>query len=161
MLQRIVELEVTQREILSEIHNVKSFLTTPTPNASKYPSGVHHSAISEISLEPPASEPPHTRSASSVTIVSGPSMKQLGKLPPELESMDLSESERKRQSSIYELIETEDDYIKDMQLLVNFHMANFKTDKLIPDEDIVKLFGNIEEIISANQVSHEASDKSD
>jgi len=62
--------------------------------------------------------------------------------------MKLSETERKRQESIFELIKTEATYVRDLQLVIEVFYSPLQN--LLNGEELQKIFGNIEEILMVN-----------
>ncbi|KAJ3147135.1 Myosin 10A, isoform D [Irineochytrium annulatum] len=78
------------------------------------------------------------------------SPKHFAKIPIEVIQANLPKAEMMRLSVVYEFIETEADYVKDLGIMVNYHKPEVKLTKLISDADITTLFSNIEQLISVN-----------
>jgi len=66
----------------------------------------------------------------------------LGKLTPK---------ERKRQEIIFEMINTEDQYVKDVQILINSFLVPIRQRNLLKQNEIESLFANVESILPVNQ----------
>ena len=93
---------------------------------------------------------PDRGSIISVAPVSPP-QKQFGKLPPEVLNAGLAKPEMMRLAVVYEMIDTEVDFGKDMSTLISFHKVQFKLLKLLSDDDITRVFSNTEELVSVSQ----------
>jgi len=68
--------------------------------------------------------------------------------PSVLNSID--ESERMRQEVIFELIKTEQSYVRDLQVIVNEFLIPIQNQRILNDGDIKMIFLNIEEILDCN-----------
>ncbi|KAH6599748.1 hypothetical protein BASA50_002773 [Batrachochytrium salamandrivorans] len=77
--------------------------------------------------------------------------KMFSKLPKEVTDANLPKPELLRLSALYELIETEADYCRDLTTMISFHKVQLRDSKLISDQDINALFSNIDQLLSANQ----------
>ncbi|KAJ3091674.1 Myosin 10A, isoform D [Quaeritorhiza haematococci] len=77
--------------------------------------------------------------------------KMFAKLPQEVLNANLAKPELMRLSVVYELIETEADYVRDLNVMINFHKADIQKNKLLSEEDVQVLFSNIEQLVAANQ----------
>ncbi|KAJ3100459.1 Myosin 10A, isoform D [Phlyctochytrium planicorne] len=78
------------------------------------------------------------------------SPKLFSKLPMEVMNAGLPKVDMMRLSVVYELIETESDYVKDLGIMVNYHKPEVRATKLVSDQDVTVLFSNIEQLIAAN-----------
>ncbi|KAJ3288135.1 cytochrome c oxidase subunit 1 [Borealophlyctis nickersoniae] len=77
--------------------------------------------------------------------------KMFSKLPPEVLSAQLPKAELMRLSVVYELIETESDYVRDLNTMINYHKEQIKSTKLLTDEEIATLFSNLDQLVPVNQ----------
>jgi len=68
--------------------------------------------------------------------------------PSVLNSID--ELERMRQEVIYELIKTEQSYVRDLNVIVNEFLVPMQNKRILNDNDIKMIFLNIEEILVCN-----------
>lgn len=91
------------------------------------------------SVQPPAAATPVT-----------PGMKLFAKLPKQIAESTLEKPELMRLSAVYELIETEIDYVKDLQTMINFHKVQMAT--VVSELETNQIFSNIEQLLVANQV---------
>ncbi|KAJ3187390.1 cytochrome c oxidase subunit 1 [Gaertneriomyces sp. JEL0708] len=73
------------------------------------------------------------------------------KVPAEVANAGLPKSEMMRLSAVYELIETEADYVRDLTLMINYHKKQLEETQLIPETDIANLFSNINDLVPVNQ----------
>ncbi|KAI8854077.1 hypothetical protein BC829DRAFT_381244 [Chytridium lagenaria] len=80
------------------------------------------------------------------------SPKLFAKLPTEVMNAGLPKNDMMRLSVVYELIETEADYVKDLGILVNYHKVEVRNTKLVSEQDITTLFSNVEQLIVANNL---------
>ncbi|KAI9100569.1 hypothetical protein DFS34DRAFT_648488 [Phlyctochytrium arcticum] len=85
------------------------------------------------------------------TIPTGPPRTMFAKLPPEVAASNLSKAEMMRLCSVYELIETEADYVRDLTLMINFHKTQLQATQILTDEEIDLLFSNIDQLVPVNQ----------
>ena len=88
-------------------------------------------------------------SASTITPSAQP--KLLAKLPKEVEEANLEKPELLRLAAVYELIETESDYLKDLGTMLSFHKVQLHESKLVPEAEIEALFSNTADLLAANQ----------
>jgi hypothetical protein len=79
-------------------------------------------------------------------------LKLFAKLPKQVVESGLEKPELMRLSAVYELIETECDYVKDLNTMITFHKVQLKESKLFSDADIQLIFSNVEELVAANDV---------
>ena len=95
------------------------------------------------------SEPAERTPAASATPSTQP--KLLAKLPKEVEEANLEKPELLRLAAVYELIETECDYLKDLSTMLTYHKVQLLESKLVPESEAQALFSNTEELLAANQ----------
>lgn len=82
----------------------------------------------------------------------GPSaVPKIFKLPKEVLDLNLSKEEVMRQSVLYEFIDSEADFVRDLNVLLEVHLKDIKNKRLLQDKDLKTLFSNIEEILPVNQ----------
>ncbi|KAJ1562854.1 cytochrome c oxidase subunit 1 [Nowakowskiella sp. JEL0078] len=79
------------------------------------------------------------------------SPKHFSKLPVELISAGLAKSEMMRLSVVYELIDTEADFVRDLNVMLNFHKQQIKNARLLSEEDVIVLFSNTDQLVQVNQ----------
>ncbi|KAJ3293191.1 cytochrome c oxidase subunit 1 [Rhizoclosmatium sp. JEL0117] len=72
------------------------------------------------------------------------------KLPAEIAGAGLPKAELMRLSVIYELIETEADYIRDLGIMIDLHKHEMSASKILDDITIDAIFSNVDELIAAN-----------
>ncbi|KAL5032310.1 hypothetical protein BDV3_000892 [Batrachochytrium dendrobatidis] len=77
--------------------------------------------------------------------------KMFAKLPKEVTDANLPKPELMRLSALYELIETEADYCRDLMTMINFHRAQLRESKIVSEQDSTALFSNIDQLLLANQ----------
>lgn len=132
IVKRLLELEYQNREILSELasfrQDARKFTNTNSTAQRNSVGSIYQSTDTTLIFHDAATESsssaPKANTGSTPNIAVHPTvafhvpMKEYGKLPAEVESMELTPQEKKRQSAIYEFLETEEDHIKDMQLLL-------------------------------------------
>ncbi|KAJ3182436.1 cytochrome c oxidase subunit 1 [Geranomyces variabilis] len=70
------------------------------------------------------------------------------KLPPEVNNAGLLKPELMRLSVVYEMIETEADHVRDLELMIYYHTLLQQT---LTAEEIHTLFSNTEELVPVNQ----------
>ncbi|KAL7753320.1 hypothetical protein RI367_001095 [Sorochytrium milnesiophthora] len=73
-------------------------------------------------------------------------------IPPELANAGLSETELKRQFYVHELITTEDEYCKALDVVLQNHLVEIRGKRLLPVAVVSSLFSNLEQV---QQVSKE------
>ncbi len=78
-------------------------------------------------------------------------LKLFAKLPKQITESSLEKPELMRLSAVYELIETEIDYVKDLQTMLNFHKPQLQ--QVLSEQDCNSIFSNIEQLLNANQVN--------
>ncbi|KAI8921845.1 hypothetical protein DFJ77DRAFT_651 [Powellomyces hirtus] len=71
------------------------------------------------------------------------------KLPPEVSSANLPKPELMRLSVVYEMIETEADYVRDLELMINYHKPQLQ--ETLSEEEINMLFSNTDQLVPVNQ----------
>ncbi|KAJ3045784.1 cytochrome c oxidase subunit 1 [Rhizophlyctis rosea] len=89
--------------------------------------------------------------ASSMGAATPTTPKMFSKLPPEVLAANLQKNELMRLSAVYELIETEADYVKDLRTMINYHQEEIKKTNLLSNDDILTLFSNIDQLVPVNQ----------
>ncbi|KAJ3026898.1 UNVERIFIED_CONTAM: cytochrome c oxidase subunit 1 [Siphonaria sp. JEL0065] len=72
------------------------------------------------------------------------------KLPQEVLNMGLPKQDLMRLSVVYELIETEADYVRDLGIMVDLHQREMLNSKILDDITVSTIFSNVEDLISAN-----------
>ncbi|KAI8895289.1 hypothetical protein BC833DRAFT_623172 [Globomyces pollinis-pini] len=80
------------------------------------------------------------------------SPKMFAKLPKQIVESGVEKPELMRLCAVYELIETEIDYVKDLNTMINFHKVQMRDSKLIPESEINLIFSNVEQLVAANQI---------
>ena len=70
--------------------------------------------------------------------------------------LNLSKQDIKRQEVIYEIITTEEDYVRDLEYIVEHYMRPLQKNKLISNKDSAIIFSNIEQVLPVNQELHHA-----
>ncbi|KAJ3049366.1 hypothetical protein HK097_009630 [Rhizophlyctis rosea] len=75
----------------------------------------------------------------------------LAKLPPEVLAANLSKNEMMRLCVVYELIETEADYVRDLQTMINYHRKEIKKTNLLSEKEIESIFSNVDQLVPVNQ----------
>ena len=70
--------------------------------------------------------------------------------------LNLSKQDIKRQEVIYEIISTEEDYVRDLEFIIEHYMRPLQKNKLIRDKDLAIIFSNIEQVLPVNQELHHA-----
>jgi hypothetical protein len=69
----------------------------------------------------------------------------------QVEKLNLSKEEIKRQEVIFEIITTEEDYVEDLELILNLYIRPLEKNKLIRTKDMSIIFSNIEQVLPVNQ----------
>lgn len=72
----------------------------------------------------------------------------------EVEKLNLSKKEVQRQEVIREVFNTEQDYIEDLEVIINLYLANIRKSKLVQNKDIGIIFSNVEQLLPVNQMLH-------
>ncbi|KAJ3325340.1 Myosin 10A, isoform D [Boothiomyces sp. JEL0866] len=78
--------------------------------------------------------------------------KLFAKLPKQIAEAQLEKPELMRLSAVYELIETEIDYVKDLNTMLTVTDVQMKDCKLIPEKEMELIFSNIDQLLNANQI---------
>lgn len=65
----------------------------------------------------------------------------------------LSEKEKKRQEVIFELIQTEKDFVRDLHIIITIFLQPLRKKKILPPKDLTVLFSNVEQLVPVNTVS--------
>lgn len=68
-----------------------------------------------------------------------------------VDSMGLSKDSIKRQEVIYEMIDTERDYVNDLSIIIELYIKPLKSNNLITKKDLNTLFSNVEQIYGVNK----------
>ncbi|KAJ3358750.1 Myosin 10A, isoform D [Kappamyces sp. JEL0680] len=76
-------------------------------------------------------------------------IKLFSKLPKQIVESGLEKPELMRLSAVYELIETEIDYCKDLQTMIGYHRVQVK--EVCGENDAALIFSNIDQLLLANQ----------
>ncbi|CAI2169930.1 13957_t:CDS:10 [Funneliformis geosporum] len=100
---------------------------------------------SYLAVSPPN---PLRRSESPVSPGQGPSAITWASIMDPEKLTGVSKEERKRQESIYELISTEQSYIRDLQMIVEIFYGPLQT--ILSSEELNTIFSNIEDILLCN-----------
>lgn len=116
-----------------------------------YGSGVHSSSPNILSM--PSS--PSQQALSSVSASPTSPQTMFPRLPAELVNMGLPKSELLRQSVIYEIIDTENEYVKDLERMMNYHKKELSKKEIIltgilSESDIKTLFSNVNDLFEVN-----------
>lgn len=91
-------------------------------------------------------------SSSTPPVAATPVMaKNFSKVPKEVVDANLPKPELMRLSAVYELIETEIDYGKDLTVMIEYHKRKLIESKLLTEEDVQAVFSNTEDLYAANQ----------
>jgi hypothetical protein len=67
-------------------------------------------------------------------------VKLFAKLPKEVAEADLDKNELMRLSVVYELIETEIDYVNDLKTMLSFHKVKMEETKIFSDNHISMVY---------------------
>ncbi|TPX30848.1 hypothetical protein SeMB42_g07856 [Synchytrium endobioticum] len=65
--------------------------------------------------------------------------------------LNLTKAEKQRQEVIYEAIQTERDYVNDLEIITEIYMKTLRKNKLLRPKDLSVIFSNIETILPMNQ----------
>jgi hypothetical protein len=68
-----------------------------------------------------------------------------------VDSMGLSKNDVKRQEIIYEMIDTERDYVNDLSIIIELYIQPLERDNIISKKDFNTLFSSIEQIYGVNK----------
>ncbi|TPX69374.1 hypothetical protein SpCBS45565_g02378 [Spizellomyces sp. 'palustris'] len=174
LLQHVKDLETAQQSILGKMGNValaeriatidEEVLSSsmdfgiqiPRRALSVIADSDRQKSQSSISLasEPSFVETSKTRmsiDSAAPAASPGPPKTMFSKLPPEVAAANLPKPELMRLSAVYELIETEADYVRDLSLMINFHKPQLQETQLLTEEEIQALFSNIDQLVPVNQ----------
>ncbi|KAJ1915247.1 hypothetical protein H4219_004411 [Mycoemilia scoparia] len=129
-----------------------------TPQPKQPPSSPHHRPLKPIAIAPggrcgssSTSLPTPITTSTSINPAPGRMLWQEGFTPKEMAQISLSEDGIKRQEVIYEIIQTEADYVKDLQIIIETFEKPLRSFKVIPNEDIDMIFNNVLEILGVHQ----------
>ena len=64
----------------------------------------------------------------------------------------LSDKEKRRQEIIFELLQTERDYVRDLDIIIELFLNGLRDSKILSAKDITTMFSNIESLLPINQV---------
>lgn len=90
-------------------------------------------------------------SSVSSTPVVAKSKSMFPRLPQEIVDSGISKAECMRLSVVYELIDTESDFVRDLSLMVTYHKPEIENTGLCSTEEIDTLFSNADQLIKVNQ----------
>jgi len=68
-----------------------------------------------------------------------------------VDNMRLSKDSVKRQEVIYEMIDTERDYVNDLSIIIELYIEPLKNNNIISKKDLNTLFSNVEQIYGVNK----------
>jgi len=68
-----------------------------------------------------------------------------------IESMGLSKTNVKRQEVIYEMIDTERDYVNDLSIIIELYIKPIRNNNILQKRDLNTLFSNVEQLYGVNQ----------
>ncbi|KAJ3126286.1 Myosin 10A, isoform D [Physocladia obscura] len=138
---RLSQIENTQKVIMNTIEtgHRKSFLNK----------GLHLRSNSSMNSVTFNSE--DENKTNSPPISGAVSPKLYAKLPMEVLTSNLPKQDMMRLSVIYELIETESDYIRDLQLIIDLHQREMRASQIVDENALAVIFPNIEQLILTNQ----------
>ncbi|KAJ3201078.1 Rho guanine nucleotide exchange factor 4 [Entophlyctis luteolus] len=134
---RLTTIEATQRKIMLALSEAAR-------------AHMRRSQLSEEYIFPRTESPPPIPNSPRERGSEASSPQVFKKLPTEILNAGLAKQELLRLSVIYEIIETESDYIRDLGIMANVHKNEFRK-KGIDENTISAIFANVEEIFEANQ----------
>ncbi|KAI3636694.1 hypothetical protein MIR68_005383 [Amoeboaphelidium protococcarum] len=133
----------------------KSLLAEAKANGSastesrKSSSNLAQSPSARISTSVPVS--PSTPSPMLAQSPQQSSAAKVFKLPDEVLAMNLPKDELMRQSVLYEFIESEQDYVRDVNVMLEYHYKKLKFGRLLDDAQLKQMFSNLEELLPVNK----------
>ncbi|KAI3635969.1 hypothetical protein MIR68_005850 [Amoeboaphelidium protococcarum] len=133
----------------------KSLLAEAKANSSagaesrKSSSNLAQSPSARISTSVPVS--PSTPSPMLAQSPQQSSAAKVFKLPDEVLAMNLPKDELMRQSVLYEFIESEQDYVRDVNVMLEYHYKKLKFGRLLDDAQLKQMFSNLEELLPVNK----------
>ncbi|KAJ3234247.1 cytochrome c oxidase subunit 1 [Chytriomyces hyalinus] len=160
--KRLSSIEVSQKKL----HALASIPALPAQDVERKSlanslrlrstSELYNGRVSEVRSEteqiPQASSPINPKQSSQSSPPAGTGTPKLyPKLPAMVLNAGLPKQEMMRLSVVYELIETEADYIRDLGIMINLHKQELLLWKVIDESTAVSIFSNAEELITANQ----------
>ncbi|KAI8926331.1 hypothetical protein BC831DRAFT_456795 [Entophlyctis helioformis] len=77
--------------------------------------------------------------------------KMFAKLPKEVQDANLPKPELMRLMAVYELLDTEADYCRDLSTIISFHKVQMRESRMVPEQEINHIFSNVEQLLAANQ----------
>ncbi|RKO96064.1 Dbl homology domain-containing protein, partial [Caulochytrium protostelioides] len=72
-------------------------------------------------------------------------------VPEELLNAGLPKIELLRLSAVYELIETEADYVRDLGIMIDFYKTQIRQTQMVTEEELSILFSNVDQLVGPNQ----------
>ncbi|OUM62223.1 hypothetical protein PIROE2DRAFT_62021 [Piromyces sp. E2] len=101
-------------------------------------------------------KPEDNRKSDTIEFVNGPAklkMKWVDFMGGQsvVDSMNLSKEDIKRQEIIYEMIDTEKDYVNDLSLIIELYIQPLQNNNIISKKDQNTLFSSIEQIYGVNK----------
>lgn len=138
--ERLTEIITSQNELLEKLTEIsEEIMNSEVYHKQKSPKYQSlGSEASESSISTPDVKTPQTP-------------KMFAKLPAEILEKDLPKAELMRLSVVYELIETEVDYVRDLNVMISLHKKELLENKYVNEEEISIIFANVEELVPANQ----------
>lgn len=130
--------------------------TSPKPTAFSTPRRVHSDSFSTMGTQPASPTSPHSP-------ITPPSTQQqpqpppphttakVFRLPNDILAQNLPKDELLRQSALYEIIDSEADYVRDLHLLIELHLRPLRAQHLLDDRALRTLFSNVEALLPVNQ----------
>ncbi|KAI9343518.1 hypothetical protein BDR26DRAFT_858236 [Obelidium mucronatum] len=146
--KRLTNMETVQKGIVNHVHEVgrRSHL-----NGGGGGLGSHVRSSSELSNDSGTDDGGSGVGGQRSGAGSPPATPKLfPKLPVEVMNSGLPKQELMRLSVVYELIETEADYVRDLGIMINFHQEELLASKFLDEITISTIFSNVEDLISAN-----------
>ncbi|KAJ3065369.1 hypothetical protein HDU98_011268, partial [Podochytrium sp. JEL0797] len=155
--QRLANLEATQRGIKNHM-NFKNRRSAEVRLADGHFRCLSEQSLNVVSRGEDEGSSPRTnvvspdgmKVASPVSATAVGSPRAYPKLPAEVVNAGLEKRELMRLSVVYELIETEADYIRDLGIMVNVHKQEMTAWKILDDATIDTIFSNVAALIAAN-----------
>ena len=98
--------------------------------------------VAPPSVAPPAAKPPMQQQQSQAKVF---------KLPDEVLAKNLPKEELMRQSVMYEVIDSEADYVRDVNVMLEYHFKQLRLKGLLDAHQLKIMFSNLEELLPPNQ----------
>ena len=67
----------------------------------------------------------------------------------------LSEREKKRQEALYELISTEEDYLRDLGIIIDTFRGPLVARRIVSDKEVAAMFSNVDMLRKVHEVREE------